>query len=651
MVSGKSLARLTPLLLLPASCAGHADPTEVRIMLSQPRQAIDGFGTCLYGTDADSAWFRRLFFDDLACSILRVDLTPRFAAPYADFEYNSPWMHGSPALPGPDGNNVRTYTGPWDYSRLFAGRRAPIAVMGPDIEKNLRDFDFAHPAWKTAGELAVLGEAKRAQLGDFKLVGSLWSPAPWLKLSSGNTIRNQGAPNLPRAGTPWPFIWAGNFAGGRFDSSGIPRAEFDDSALGGRGPTSALVQLARGVAAELRGFQRTYKVHFYAISIQNELNFEEFYNSCTYPRARDYVAALKAVRRELDRYPDLRDILIMGPEDLLGDAYGLWQLGDRTNPTDKNLAYLQAVAADPEAAGALGFFAIHGYAPDGVSAAGASAELWRYWSEGWTERPARGLPDTVAGFRSYGRKSWMTEGSGEEHVWIAPAHGFPNRGALAIALKIHHALTAGYESAWLYWQLSEGKEGTPGALTDARARENSPKYVAAKHFFRYIRPGARRLEAQVSGNSAVLASAYLHPRTSLLTVVLINPTPTVQTVALRSLPVAHATRRMDAWTSSQDSYWQPSTVPVMTGQATVKIPGYGLATLVGAGTSAPEAGFRQAPAETDRRDGREGHVRAQSAGCGCRRGRRPRPARLSFAGGILIPLGLLLWRHRTRKRW
>jgi O-glycosyl hydrolase len=641
-VNGSLAGVLTWLLLLLPRHA-LADPNTVRILPGEIRQTIDGFGTCIHDHDADETWFRKLFFDDLQCSILRIDLTPRFKSPYADFAYNSPWMHGSPALPGPDGNNVRTYSGPSDYGRMFGGRRAAIAVMGPDIEQNLRYFDFEDPGWKSAGHLAKLGEEKKDQLGGFKLVGSIMSPAPWLKLSSGKAIQTQRGPSFPRAGTPWPFIWAGNFAGGRLDTSGIPRPELDDSALGGHGPTSALVQLARGVAAELRGLQRTYQVHFYAISLQNELNFEEFYNSCSYPRARDYVVALKAVRQELDRYPDLKDIRLMGPEDLLGDVYGLWQIGAGANATDKNLQYLQAVAADPEAARALAFFAIHGYASDGMTAVGAQPDQWRYWSRGWDEPPARGLPGSVAGFQSYGRKSWMTESSGEASAWLAPDGGFPSQGALGIALKIHQALTAGNESAWLYWQLSKGAETTPESLTDSHARENSPKYIAAKHFFRAIRPGARRLDTEVGDDARLLASAYLHPASAQLTVVLINPTSQPQTVALQSLPVGQDLRRLEAWTSNQDAYWQASTVPVRGGEASVPVPSDGIVTLLGTGqvdatlATAPPGGrtMRSTPAG-NRGGGRHG-------GHGARWG-------AAFAGLSLVVLGGLLWRHRRRAK-
>ena len=55
----------------------------------------------------------------------------------------------------------------------------------------------------------------------------------------------------------------------------------------------------------------------------------------------------------------------------------------------KNLQYLQNIAADPVAASALSFFCIHGYASDGVTAAGATPTQWNRWLDGWTTSPAR----------------------------------------------------------------------------------------------------------------------------------------------------------------------------------------------------------------------------------------------------------------------
>jgi O-glycosyl hydrolase len=563
--------------------APNSEAVVVRVLVDQPRQIIDGFGTCLNWKDASSEWYRSLFLDDLRCSILRVDLTPRFARPFSDDLYNSP-VPQEPAGPDPDGNHVRTYDGPSNYGRSFAGRKARIAVMGPDIERNLQLLNFEEPTWKAAGQLAQLGFAKKADLGDFKLVGSVWSPAPWLKVTSGNRIPEQPGPEYPKGGTPWPFIWSGCFSGGRFDASGTARSEFDDSAQGGQGPTSALVQFARGLAASVRGFQRTYQVQFYAVSLQNELNFETFYSSCSYPRSSDYVAVLKEVRREFDKYPDLKRILIMGPEDLLSDVYGLWQYGRSTNSTHKNLQYMAAVARDKDASRALSFFAIHGYAEDGLTSAGANPEQWHQWVDGWRERPAAGLPESVAGFRSYGKKSWMTETSGEAPAWLAPASGFPSEGALGLAMRIHQALTAGQESAWLYWQLSDGKDVSGETLTDRRLRGESAKYVAAKHFFATIRPGSRRLEAQVSGAHTILASAYLNANAGTLALVLINPDPTNQDIAVEVPSLPRGIHAFDVHTSTGQNHWLSSSATVERGRAAVTLPGYGIATLVGTGT-------------------------------------------------------------------
>ena len=543
-------------------------------------QTIDGFGTCLSSTEGLQSWWQNLYFDDLQCSVLRMDLTPRFKPPYTGMNgtLNSPWYHGNPYFPGPDGNNVRAYTNAADYERPYNGWTAPIAVMGPDINQNTNCLDFSYGTIPVAGALARISAGRSNKLDGFKLIGSLWSPAPWVKVSSGNLCPNLGGTPMPVPGTPWPFIWFDNYAGGKLDTSGTARAEFND----GTGPTSALTQFARGIAAYLRGFQDVYQVRFYAISIQNELNFEEFYNSCTYPLSTGYLAALKAVRAELDKYPDLAPIKIMGPEDLLGgDIWGLWQYGGGDSTTHKNLQHLQNIAADPQASAAEAFFCIHGYASDGVSAANATPTLWDWWANGWTTSPTLGIPANVKGFAYYGKKSWMTETSGEDPAWLAPSDGYPNAGAWGLALRLHQALTTGQQSAWLYWQLTDGNPVGASTLTSASLLANSAKYVAVKHFFRFIRPDAVRVKTTISGSTNLLASAYLHDTNQTLTVVMLNtsPDPLSATIAVPAQPPGIAS--FHTYTSGAANFWQTSTVPVISASATVGVPGYGVVTLYG----------------------------------------------------------------------
>jgi hypothetical protein len=57
-------------------------------------QIIDGFGTSLMGMEGQQQWWQELYFDDLRASILRVDLTPRFAEPFSSFA--SPGCGSSP---------------------------------------------------------------------------------------------------------------------------------------------------------------------------------------------------------------------------------------------------------------------------------------------------------------------------------------------------------------------------------------------------------------------------------------------------------------------------------------------------------------------------------------------------------------------------
>ncbi len=582
-----------PALFLFLCCISLSAQTDtIKVNLSERHQIIDGFGAHQGNALVNQAWWQQLFFEDLGASIFRVDLTPRLVAPYSDLNYYSPWFMGGgvdhvfnlsdPDNPdGPEGNRVRTYTGPEDYSRLFGGLHAPIAVMGPNLKSNVTYFTYS-----PNGAIAA-GLDHTQELGDFKLIGSVWSPLPWLKIASGDSWLDNWWPG-PVSGSAWPFVWGGNFAGGKLDVSGIPLAVFDDSAVGGTGPTSALTQFARSVAAYVSGYQNYHGARFYAISIQNEVNFEEFYNSATYPLSSQYIAALKAVRAEFDKYNDLKDIKIMGPEDLLGsDAYGLWEYGGGANITHKNLQYLQKIAADSMASAALDFFCIHGYDNNGLSTAGATPTLWDWWANGWQSSPAPGIPANVKGFSDFNKRSWMTETSGENPSWLFPTTSYPNNGGWSVALRIHHALTAGQQSAWLYWAFIESDDAgnvSTQALSNQAAGATSPKYVAAKHYFKFIRPGAYRIGATKTGTSPLLASAYLHDANGTLTTVIINPTPTAKTAVLHIPGLSSSNLGYALFRSNDANYWQSSSLSLLNGVASLSVPAYGIVTLDGPGT-------------------------------------------------------------------
>lgn len=418
---GRLLTLVLTLLLATCSFA-----VEVSVDLARKHQSIDGFGTCLAWWKEkpyDDPAFREMYWRDLGCSMLRMELHP----------------------------NALTSNGKLD---------GPAIVLGEDIDRNIALLDFKAKGVRNFGEFARAGS--KLKLDQMKLIGSLWTPPHWMK--SGATIN-------PRDGQ----------SGG-----GSLKMDADN-----------LQQFARYVAAYVKGFEQTYGVPIAALSIQNELRFKQNFNSCVYT-PHDYSTAVAAVAAEFQRC-GIKTQLI-GPEDVgVGEPGNLSFLNNQ-------MRFIDALRAEPAAWNALRAFAIHGYAGDGASALGDTGNNWEtYWNR----------------IKDDKKPSWQTETSGQNHNWRkAGKNG--DRGALSIALSLNDALTRGNVSAWLYWQTAMDTQGKPNpeSLT-AGADPTAKKYVAAKHFFRLIRPGAVRVEA-VEDAPSLHVSAYWHEAGQTLTIQLIN---------------------------------------------------------------------------------------------------------------------------------
>ena len=145
------------------------------------------------------------------------------------------------------------------------------------------------------------------------------------------------------------------------------------------------------------------------------------------------------------------------------------------------------------------------------------------------------------------------------------------------------ALTAGEESAWLYWQFAEADQVTSQCLTGKREMANAPKYVAAKHFYRFIRPNAVRVQAKVDGAPGLLASAYLHPADRTLTAVLVNSGSAPASAQVRIPPQPAGLGRFEVYTSDNNRLWQHAMAQPAGGSLAVTVPGYGVVTLYGKG--------------------------------------------------------------------
>jgi len=228
-------------------------------------------------------------------------------------------------------------------------------------------------------------------------------------------------------------------------------------------------EFAESLAAWIILGKKNYGIDFAAVTLQNELLFNHTFGSAVY-HGLGVREKVRSVMRKFKKEGISTQLLI--PEDMM--------LFERMRE------YIQPTMNDPETSQFSGGFCSHRI--------GGFDEVRR-----WREET-----------KQYNRQNWMTETSGHQQTWD---------GAMKMASDMHDYLVGGNFSAWVYWQLTDSPEaGEYAIMVDGKP---SPKFYAAKHFYRYVRPGAVRLETTPERGS-VLASAYRHDVDGTLTLVLIN---------------------------------------------------------------------------------------------------------------------------------
>ena len=232
-------------------------------------------------------------------------------------------------------------------------------------------------------------------------------------------------------------------------------------------------------------------VPFYAVSPGNEVQFTQSFESCVWDGG-DYVTILIMLREMLNDqgYSHVR---IFGPETMTSHMY-----------EGGTGSYIKAIMDNPKALEALDVFATHGY-EDGVKAEMSATSSGRFWNM---------IKDT-------GKPFWITEGGTGGHDWPGPIHS-------GIGNALHNALVAGNCSAFVPWQITEGRESIHAIMVMSRY---TLKTYTAMHYSKFIRPGARRIDAG-PGFGTVLVGAFWHEKNRDLTIVAINPSEKEQTLNL-----------------------------------------------------------------------------------------------------------------------
>lgn len=228
-------------------------------------------------------------------------------------------------------------------------------------------------------------------------------------------------------------------------------------------------EYAENIAACILAAKQNWGIDVGAFSIQNELMFIEPYKSCIY---NPYTVreAVRALMRKFEKEDITTRIQL--PEDMMF--------------FDRMYKYIQPTMQDKETRNFHGDFCTH---------------RQQEWDDVYKWKNA------VAPFH---RQTWMTETSGHKATWD---------GAFKLACDMYDYLVGGNMSAWIYWQIADSPESSDYALMIETTP--TPKYYASKHFYRWIRPGALRMEAS-SSNPDLLVAAFRHDPDGSRTIVLIN---------------------------------------------------------------------------------------------------------------------------------
>jgi O-glycosyl hydrolase len=242
----------------------------------------------------------------------------------------------------------------------------------------------------------------------------------------------------------------------------------------------------------------------YALSFQNESYFSEPYNSGVYT-VEQYNKVLGVVEPIIhDKYPEVK---LFGAEHMVdqeGSYPGGWNGPYYSNYVMKNGNKLDA-------------YAVHGYS-DGIlsMAVSGASEKWKTYRE------------SLAGS---GKPIWMTETSGYDDSWNGVTSGGWNYpGAFILAQMIGIALKEGHLSAWVYWQGSR----SDGANHECLFWKNltvGKRYAVSKHFYRYIRPGAKMVGVTYT-DSDLLIIPFSHEEEHRFTVIVLNSSEIAKKIKL-----------------------------------------------------------------------------------------------------------------------
>ncbi len=536
---------------------------DVAIDSSMQHQTIEGWGACLYPnehSDSNSCYLWdswRTAFREAGNNIIRLNVEPNI------------FMASGGTLEGPE-----------------------LPLTG-DLATDAAQFNFEFSRFRYSDDLAAWLHQNALEPERAKIIGGIWSIPHWAKAPTGAFI-SQGQWS---GGTPLiMYCDTCDTAGGTWDTGIYSQDRYQ--------------YCSRYLAAFCYGFEQHAGVPLYGLSIQNEVGYEQGFNSCTLLHEATatkgtrqnnsttmnfnvYANALKAVKDEFALHGALDHIKLMGPHhanvgDSVANPWGLlWQ----------TLA-IDCVKDHADSA-LIGFLDV--YTNNYGAPPAERAEMFRAYWEGIDSMPEKDwasdwgegveFPPTMhAGIGGDGKQTWNSEFGGHATDWA---------GALALAGDLHTQLHWGRQSAIVYWQFADPSLSEHCLLSESQLSEptQSPKYCAWKQFSRHIRPGAKRVKAVfnesggagyggadlMDDENAINVTAYVHGADGCVTIVFVNRTGTDHPVNV-TVPSTPAISTYQVFrSSSTENYVQQADLSVSNGSVSVTVPAQSVVTLTGAG--------------------------------------------------------------------
>lgn len=480
-------------------------------------------------------------------------------------------------------NVVRVTPSAYDYTYTVGGNmRTPVPISA-NLDENVARF---YPGGNDQTDLINWLKTNGLEPERTKMIGALWSPPHWMKITTGRLM------NWDDNGTPRSA----------YDPI-IPWGDYGHNTGGGRVNPTMWTDWARFVLSTVKKFEQETGLPMHAFSFQNEPNVPAVYNSATFPYiANDvnnpsagftdnhwelYGDALQALANERALHPEITT-KFFGPElsQLGGGASNPYNLPSYNNVRQNLIS--RGLLDD------LGGWATHEYTYPADSAA-----MWDAWYNGSAHAAniisggssnVLGWLWPIPGMGGDNKEIWQTESEGETHAW-------DKNNAMGFGLKIHNALVLGNASGYVSWTLtgySANDEWGVVKLGDINNPSNSNKFNAFRHFSRWIRPGAQRINATFENGKASIGgsheldtynglnvAAFKHTQDQRLTMVFTNMKTTAESTTI-TVPAGMNVSSFQVFQSTaSQKFVQLSDLVPSGGQITLTVPASGFVTVTG----------------------------------------------------------------------